>query len=128
MVKRRQIPLTNSPYQFRDPVCAFDGGDASLVHRARSKPSLASVQHIGFRAGCDNWLRRLSREDFGKGGVSRMVFYSSSVVGIAVTLLQLYNAIVLKAFWPFFAGIATLLVLAMVQFFRLVLVGQFHSQ
>ncbi|HME89323.1 MAG TPA: hypothetical protein VKE30_08955 [Chthoniobacterales bacterium] len=57
-----------------------------------------------------------------------MVFYSSSVVGIAVTLLQLYNAIVLKAFWPFFAGIATLLVLAMVQFFRLVLVGQFHSQ
>jgi hypothetical protein len=37
-----------------------------------------------------------------------------------VTLLQLYNVITLQTFWPFFAAIATLLVLAMLQFTFLV--------
>ena len=65
-------------------------------------------------------LRRLSPEEFRAGGVSRAIFYSASVIGIAVTLLQLYNAITLKTFWPFFAAIAALLVLAMLQFTFLV--------
>jgi hypothetical protein len=68
-------------------------------------------------------LRSLSGEEFQRGGGSRAVFYSSSIVGIAVTVLQLYNAIALKSFWPFFAAIATLLILAMLQFVRLVVVG-----
>jgi hypothetical protein len=45
------------------------------------------------------------------------------VVGIAVTLLQLYNAVALKTFWPFFTAIATLLLLAMLQFILLVTAG-----
>ena len=54
---------------------------------------------------------------------SATIFRVSSVLAILVTLLQLYNAIKLKAFWPFFAAIATLLSLAMLQFVRLVLAG-----
>jgi multidrug transporter EmrE-like cation transporter len=34
-----------------------------------------------------------------------VVFYLFGMVGAAVTLLQLYNAIILGVFWPFFAGI-----------------------
>ena len=68
-------------------------------------------------------LRELSPEEFRSGGGSRAVFYSGSIIGIAVTLLQLYNAITLKTFWPFFAAIATLLMLAMLQFVRLVVAG-----
>jgi hypothetical protein len=45
------------------------------------------------------------------------------VVGVAVTLLQLYNAIALKTFWPFFTAVATLLLLAMLQFVLLVTAG-----
>ena len=69
-------------------------------------------------------MRGLSREEFTSGGGSRAVLFSSSVVGIAVTLLQMYNAIALKTFWPFFAAITTLLLLAMLQFIRLVLAEQ----
>jgi len=57
-------------------------------------------------------------------GGSRIAFFSSSVVGVAVTLLQLYNAITLKTFWPFFTAIATLLLLAMPQFILLVAAGE----
>jgi hypothetical protein len=67
-------------------------------------------------------FRGVSSEDLRAAG-SPLVFYSSSIVAIAVTLLQLYNAIVLKTFWPFFAAIATFLSLAMLQFIRLVLAG-----
>ncbi len=47
-------------------------------------------------------------------------FSSAEFIGIGVTLLQLYNVITLQTFWPFFAAIATLLVLAMLQFTFLV--------
>lgn len=71
-------------------------------------------------------MQAFSREEFRAGGGSLMVFYSSSVIAIAVTLLQLYNAIALKVFWPFFAGISTQLILAILQFILLVLAG--HDQ
>src|SRR4029077_6173211 len=67
--------------------------------------------------------RRFSREEFAAAGGSRIAFFSSSVAGIAVTLLQLYNAIALKTFWPFFTAVATLLLLAMSQFILLVTAG-----
>jgi hypothetical protein len=69
-------------------------------------------------------MQGLSRDEFRSGGGSPVIFYTSSVVGIAVTGLQMYNAIVLKMFWPFFAAITTLLLLGMLQFVRLVLAGQ----
>ena len=67
---------------------------------------------------------RFSREEFAAAGGSRIAFFSSSVVGVAATLLQLYNAITLKTFWPFFTAIATLLLLAMLQFILLVAAGE----
>ena len=67
---------------------------------------------------------RFSREEFAAAGGSRIAFFSSSVVGVAVTLLQLYNAIALKTFWPFFTAVATLLLLAMLQFILLVAAGE----
>ena len=65
-------------------------------------------------------MRGFSREEFQAGGGNIVVFYSSSLIAISVTLLQLYNAVALKTFWPFFAGIATQLVLAILQFILLV--------
>jgi hypothetical protein len=82
---------------------------------------LAFVMIVAVGQQISRGIRRLSAAEFRGGGGSPFVFYGSSVVGIAVTLLQLYNAITLKLFWPFFAAIATLLLLAMLQFVRLVL-------
>ena len=64
--------------------------------------------------------RMLSREELKASGSRRWVFVSSGLVGLAATLLQLYNAISLQTFWPFFAGIATWLWLGMIQFVLLV--------
>jgi hypothetical protein len=41
------------------------------------------------------------------------VFYLFGMLGIATTLLQLYNAAILGTFWPFFTGIVVQLVAAM---------------
>src|SRR5438477_613638 len=49
-----------------------------------------------------------------------VIFYAASFAGVAATLLQLGNVIWLRTFWPFFAAIATLLLLAMAQFILLV--------
>ena len=65
-------------------------------------------------------FRRLSREDLRASGFRRWVFYTSGAVGIAATLLQLYNVISLQVFWPFLACIATWLWLGMIQFILLV--------
>ncbi|PYL05539.1 MAG: hypothetical protein DME34_11200 [Verrucomicrobia bacterium] len=68
-------------------------------------------------------FRRFSPEELVQAGSSRALFYSAAAIGSAVTLLQLYNAIMLNAFWPFFAAIAVLLMIAMLQFVRLVLIS-----
>ena len=65
-------------------------------------------------------FRRLSRQELSTSGFRRWVFYPSGAVGIAATLLQMYNVISLQTFWPFLACIATWLWLAMIQFVLLV--------
>jgi hypothetical protein len=64
--------------------------------------------------------RTFSREELKASGSKRWIFNSSAVVGIAATVLQIYNVIRIQAFWPFFTMIATWLCLAMVQFILLV--------
>ena len=66
--------------------------------------------------------RFFPQEEFKISGARRLIFNVASWFAIAVTLLQLYNVISLQAFWPFFAAIATFLVLAMLQFVLLVTV------
>ncbi|PYK32123.1 MAG: hypothetical protein DME57_01010 [Verrucomicrobia bacterium] len=65
--------------------------------------------------------RDFSRAEFKASGARIWIFYTGSLLGTAAVLLQLYNVISLQTFWPFFAAIATLLVLAMAQFILLVL-------
>ncbi len=64
--------------------------------------------------------RAFSREELKASGSRQWIFYSASILGIAATLLQIYNVIRAKTFWPFFAMIATWLCLGMVQFVLLV--------
>jgi hypothetical protein len=66
--------------------------------------------------------RTFSRGDLKASASKRWIFVSSGLIGIASTLLQLYNVISLKTFWPFFAAIATWLWLAMIQFVLVVTV------
>jgi hypothetical protein len=42
-------------------------------------------------------------------------------LGIAANLLQLYNAALLGAFWPFFSGIVVQLLTGIFQFARMIL-------
>ena len=64
--------------------------------------------------------RSFSREELKVSGSKPWIFNSSAVIGIAVTVLQIYNIIRSQSFWPFFAMIGTWLFLAMVQFILLV--------
>jgi hypothetical protein len=122
---RLRILLMNSAMPFVLSILAMllssTALDQDTVWQICSVLAFVMIVVVGQQMSGD--LRRLSPQEFRAGGGSRAIFYSASVIGIAVTLLQLYNAITLKTFWPFFAAIAALLVLAMLQFVRLVVAG-----
>jgi hypothetical protein len=120
---RLRILLTNSAIPFAVSIIAMVLSSTTLdAARVWQLCSIITfVMIVNIAQVVSRGYRRFSREEFAAAGGSRIAFFSSSVVGIAVTLLQLYNAIALKMFWPFFAAIATLLVLAMLQFILLVL-------
>jgi hypothetical protein len=65
-------------------------------------------------------FRRFGLQRF-QGAPANFVFYLFATLGTAATLLQLYNAALLGAFWPFFTGIVLQLVAAMFQFARMIL-------
>jgi hypothetical protein len=56
-----------------------------------------------------------------QGAPGNFIFYFFATLGIAAMLLQLFNAVFLGAFWPFFTGIVLQLVGAMFQFARMIL-------
>jgi len=64
-----------------------------------------------------------TRREFKASGAKRSVFYVGSFMGMAATLLQLYNFIRLQTFWPFLVAIGTFLILGILQFILLVLAG-----
>ena len=125
---RLRILLTNSAMPFMLSIVAMLLASTALgearLWQVCSMLGFVTTVVVGQRIS--GGLRAMSGEEFRRGGGSSAIFYTSSVVAIAVTLLQLYNVIALRTFWPFFAGIATQLVLAMVQFVRLVVAG--HDQ
>ena len=55
------------------------------------------------------------------GRATHFVFYLFGILGTGVTVFQLYNVVILGAFWPFFTGIAFQLTAAMFQFMRIIL-------
>jgi hypothetical protein len=66
-------------------------------------------------------FRRLDLRQIQRERATRFVFYLFGTLGTAALLLQLYNALFLDAFWPFFAAIVFQLVTAMFQFARMIL-------
>ena len=57
-------------------------------------------------------------------GGCKFISYTLFVLLTAVCILQVWNAAMLGAFWPFFGAIVALLLGAMYQFVRLVLTPQ----
>lgn len=121
---RLRILLTNSGIPFALSIMAMllssTGLSQDRLWQVCSVLAFVTTTLVGQQKS--RGFRGLSPEDLRAAG-SPVIFYGSSVIAIAVTLLQLYNAIRLKTFWPFFAAIATFLSLAMLQFIRLVLAG-----
>jgi hypothetical protein len=66
-------------------------------------------------------FRRLDLRQIQSERATRFVFYLFGTFGTAAILLQLYNAALLGAFWPFFTGIVFQLATAMFQFTRMIL-------
>jgi len=66
-------------------------------------------------------FRRLNLPNAQRDRVTRLIFLLFGVFGMAAMLLQIYNVMLLAAFWPFFAGIVYQLVMAMAQFARMIL-------
>jgi hypothetical protein len=123
---RLQILLTNSATPFAmsilGMVLSSTKLDDSTMWRWCSLLSFVLIvwlAQIGYRN-----YRSFSHEEFRVSGARTSLFYGASAAGIATTLLQLYNVISLKSFWPFFVAIATFLLLGMLQFILLVSAGQ----
>ena len=122
---RLRILLTNSAIPFAASIIAMVLSSTTLdAARVWQLCSIISfVMIVGVAQAVSRGYGRFSREEFAAAGGSRIAFFSSTVAGVAVTLLQLYNVIALKTFWPFFTAVATLLLLAMSQFILLVTAG-----
>jgi len=93
--------------------------DPSMVWRICSLTTFVVI--VFMVRGYSRSSRGFGRDEFKVSGARLWIFYTGSLIGIAAILLQLYNFISLQTFWPFFAAIATFLVLGMVQFILLVL-------
>jgi hypothetical protein len=76
---------------------------------------------VSFGTVITKTFRRLNLRNVQRQGVTRFIFYVFGAFGTATMLLQLYNIVLLAAFWPFFAGIVYQLVMAMAQFARMIL-------
>jgi hypothetical protein len=121
---RLQILLTNSAVPFVLSILAMvllsTSLDVVTIWRLCSLFTFIMLVTTGSSYGTA--LRSFPRGEFKASGGRRAILYAGSLLAIGVTLLQLYNVITLQTFWPFFAAIATILVLAMLQFILLVTV------
>jgi hypothetical protein len=82
---------------------------------------IAFVVSVVFVTTSGKAFRRLDLREVKREPFTPVVFYAFAAVGTPVLLLQLYNTMFLGAFWPFFAGVVNQLVIAMVQFARMIL-------
>src|SRR5215475_10034032 len=82
---------------------------------------IALVATLSFVAATAKIFRSLNLRNVQRQRVSRSISYLAGAFGMAALLLQLYNIVLLAAFWPFFAGIVYQLVTAMAQFARMIL-------
>ena len=73
-----------------------------------------------FPFGATMGRRGFARDPLKITGASRFVFYPLFVLGVAATLLQVYNIAVLSVFWAFYAAIVLQLLAATLQFVRII--------
>ena len=81
----------------------------------------AFVVSLLFATTMTKIFRRLDLRQIQRKRATRFVSYLLGTFGTAAILLQLYNAVFLGAFWPFFTSIIFQLVTAMFQFARMIL-------
>ncbi|SRR6266446_3094733 len=119
---RLQILLSNSALPFILSIFAMLLSATNLSEQTiwRLCSIVAFVVMTGTGQLLSRTYRTFSGEELKASSSRRWIFYSSGILGIGVTVLQLYNVIRLQTFWPFFAMIATWLCLAMIQFVLLV--------
>ena len=90
------------------------------IWRACSGLSIAFA--VPFGISTMKGVRAIGSGGLGMAGASRFLFFGLGIVGMAATLLlQIYNVVVLNAFWAFFATIVVQLVAGILQFVRLIL-------
>jgi len=64
---------------------------------------------------------KISKRELNRVEASKLVYWTFTILGIGLGLLQIYNIVVLKTFWPFFTFVVFSLLVAIVQFLRLIL-------
>ena len=90
------------------------------IWRACSALSVAFA--VPFGISTMKGVRAIGASGLGMAGASRFLFFGLGIVGMGATLLlQIYNIVVLNAFWAFFATIVVQLVAGILQFVRLIL-------
>ena len=127
---RLQILLTNSAAPFVLSILAMvllsTNIDPVTTWRLCSVFTFVLLVAVGASYG--SAYRGFSRTEFKSSGGKASILYTGSIVALAMTLLQLYNVIRLRTFWPFFVAVATLLLFAMLQFILLVTAGHNQNQ
>jgi hypothetical protein len=94
--------------------------DPPLIGVWRWCSSVGLVVLLLFGIATTTGFRRFDLQHLQRASAN-FIFYFVATLGIAATLLQLYNASFLGAFWPFFTGIVLQLIGAMFQFARMIL-------
>jgi hypothetical protein len=89
------------------------------IWRACSGLSVAFA--VPFAISTMKGMRAIRSGELGMAGTWRFLFYGMGILAIGATLLQVYNVVVLNAFWAFFATIVVQLVAGILQFVRLIL-------
>jgi hypothetical protein len=82
---------------------------------------IAFVVSLVFAITTTKYFRRLDVRQIERERATGFIFYLFSMLGTAVNLLQLYNAVFLGVFWLFFTGIVFQVVTALFQFARMIL-------
>ena len=96
-------------------------------HQARADSHLEVVQRVAFvifvlfAVTMTKMFRRVDMRQSQRERATRFVVYLFEILGIAASLLQLYNTALLGSFWPFFTGIIFQLITAVIQFARMIL-------
>jgi len=85
----------------------------------RWSSGLAAIAMIGIGAAISQSYRRVPLEELNTAGWGTLVFGLVGTTQFGILGLLIYNAFALCAFWPFFAAIVAAILVATLQFVRL---------